>query len=145
MFAETIISCFPQRWDFASEQKSGFFNQEYCKRAPHDLPLDVRQATLKYLVKQERDAITSVHQMAEVIINSCANIFSTYHVSNEFQFLDFFERSIETVVCLFTFILVVYYLITRQKIDRERVSLLPSILEGSRRMEQCFGKWCTIQ
>jgi hypothetical protein len=104
MFAETIISCCPQQWDFAADQKFGFDNRGYRKQAPLNSPLDVRQAILKYLNKQDRDAITSVHQMAEVIIGSCANLFNTHQVSNEFQFLDFFERSIGTVVCLIIYI-----------------------------------------
>ena len=62
-------------------------------------PLDVHQTILRYLKGPARAPITTIYDLANLISNSCANVFDQYSVPDAFQFLDFFERSIGNIVC----------------------------------------------
>jgi len=77
--------------DLPTEQKSSL-------GLLHDDPLNVHQMILKHLKISARAPITTVYELANLITNSCANIFDQHQVPDEFQFLDFFERSIGNVV-----------------------------------------------
>lgn len=65
-------------------------------------PLDVYQMILKILQRSDDrgDPISSVHDLANLITNSCLDVFDTYKVPSEFQFFDFFERSIRAAVSI---------------------------------------------
>lgn len=63
-----------------------------------DDPLNVHQMVLKYLKQPLRAPITSTYNLASLIADSCANVFDPFRIPDEFQFLDFFERSISAVV-----------------------------------------------
>jgi len=71
-------------------------------RAICDDPLDVQQTILRYLKSSARAPITTTYELANLITNSCANVFDQYSVPDAFQFLDFFERSIGNIVSWFT-------------------------------------------
>jgi hypothetical protein len=61
-------------------------------------PLNVQQTILKHLQGTTRAPITSVYGLANLITNSCADVFDQFKTPPEFQFFDFFERSIGTLV-----------------------------------------------
>ncbi|KAI9640932.1 hypothetical protein NHQ30_010773 [Ciborinia camelliae] len=61
-------------------------------------PLNVHQKALKYLQGTTRRPITSAYDVARLVVDSCINLFDQYQVPDEFQFFDFFERSIGAVV-----------------------------------------------
>ncbi|TVY16365.1 Ankyrin repeat domain-containing protein [Lachnellula arida] len=67
-------------------------------RAIREDPLDVHQTILRYLKLSARAPITTIYELANLIINSCANVFDQYSVPDAFQFLDFFERSIGNII-----------------------------------------------
>jgi hypothetical protein len=61
-------------------------------------PLNVHQKVLKHLQSRMRPPITSIYDVASLVVHSCINVFDQYQVPDEFQFFDFFERSIGVVV-----------------------------------------------
>lgn len=61
-------------------------------------PLNVHQIILKHLQGKVRAPITSVYELANLITDTCVNLFDPYRASDDFQFFDFFERSIGDVV-----------------------------------------------
>ncbi|TPX21918.1 hypothetical protein DIZ76_015883 [Coccidioides immitis] len=61
-------------------------------------PLNVHQMILKHLQSRARDPITSVYALATLIADTCMELFDEYRVPDEFQFFDFFERSIGDVI-----------------------------------------------
>jgi hypothetical protein len=61
-------------------------------------PLNVHQTILKHLQGTTRAPITSAYDLAKLITNSCANVFDQYRTPPDFQFFDFFERSIGALV-----------------------------------------------
>nr|KMM70937.1 ankyrin repeat and SOCS box protein 10 [Coccidioides posadasii RMSCC 3488] len=61
-------------------------------------PLNVHQTILKHLQSRARDPITSVYALATLIADTCIELFDEYRVPDEFQFFDFFERSIGDVI-----------------------------------------------
>jgi hypothetical protein len=65
-----------------------------------DDPLSIPQRVTRYLFRQSRGAIGSVHDLAGLITTCCVDVFDPYQIPDEFLFLDFFERSIGRVVCL---------------------------------------------
>jgi hypothetical protein len=67
-------------------------------------PLNVHQMILKHLQGEARAPITSVYELAKIITDSCVNLFDPYQAPDEFQFFDFFERSIGDVVSKLTMI-----------------------------------------
>jgi len=61
-------------------------------------PLNVHQMILKHLQGEARAPIISVYDLANFITDTCINLFDPYQAPDEFQFFDFFERSIGDVV-----------------------------------------------
>jgi hypothetical protein len=61
-------------------------------------PLNVHQTILKHLQRSTRAPITSAYDLANLITSSCADVFDQYKTPPEFQFFDFFERSIGALV-----------------------------------------------
>ncbi|PQE25595.1 ankyrin repeat protein [Rutstroemia sp. NJR-2017a BBW] len=61
-------------------------------------PLNVHQKVLKHLQSRMRPPITSIYDVASLVVHSCVNVFDQYQVPDEFQFFDFFERSIGVVI-----------------------------------------------
>ena len=61
-------------------------------------PMDVHQRILNHLKRAERAPITTIYELANLITNTCVNVFDQYTVPDAFQFLDFFERSIGNIV-----------------------------------------------
>lgn len=66
-----------------------------------DDPLGVPQRVARYLSKQGRGALGSVHELASLITTCCVDMFDPHQVPDEFLFFDFFERSISRVVRYF--------------------------------------------
>ncbi|CZR67992.1 uncharacterized protein PAC_17891 [Phialocephala subalpina] len=95
---DTIITCCPQRWRSWSEvgpEKSA--TQQRRLVTMSDDPLNVHQMVLKFLKNPAREPITSIYDLAGVITDCTASVFDPFRISDEFQFLDFFERSIGSV------------------------------------------------
>jgi hypothetical protein len=67
-----------------------------------DDPLNVHQMILKHLQTSARVPVTTAYDLAGLIAQSCANVFDQHQVPDEFQFFDFFERSIGMVVSIET-------------------------------------------
>jgi hypothetical protein len=87
-------------------------------------PLNVHQKILKHLQSSTRRPITSIYDVASLVVHSCIDVFDQYQVEEEFQFFDFFERSIGVVVSRFIYFsspTVVSYSITHthSQIDKE--------------------------
>ncbi|KAK2746815.1 hypothetical protein FQN57_002857 [Myotisia sp. PD_48] len=61
-------------------------------------PLNVHQIILKHLQRQAREPITSVGGLATLITDTCIGLFDQHQAPDEFQFFDFFERSVGDVV-----------------------------------------------
>ncbi|TGO07790.1 hypothetical protein BTUL_0247g00190 [Botrytis tulipae] len=61
-------------------------------------PLNVHQKALKYLQSSTRPPIVSPYDVANLVVDMCVNLFDQYQVPEEFQFFDFFERSIGVVI-----------------------------------------------
>ena len=49
---------------------------------------------------QEKGTITTVYDMASLVTTCCIDIFDQNHVPEDFQFFEYFERSISIVVRL---------------------------------------------
>jgi hypothetical protein len=63
-------------------------------------PLNVHQNIFRYLHQTVRAQIKSPYELASLITNQYANVFADHDVPAEYQFFDFFERSIGNVVCI---------------------------------------------
>lgn len=61
-------------------------------------PLNVHQMILSHIGLKTRDPLTSAHDLAHLITSFCVGLFDQYRVPDEYQFFDFFERSIGAVV-----------------------------------------------
>ncbi|PMD66047.1 uncharacterized protein K444DRAFT_701550 [Hyaloscypha bicolor E] len=61
-------------------------------------PIECPTNHLNHLTLSSRTPIASVYDLATLITDCCANVFDQYHIPDEFQFLDFFERFIGAVV-----------------------------------------------
>ena len=72
-----------------NRRRQTFFQQD---------PLNIHQAILKNLQGSARAPITSVYGLAKLITSSCTDVFDQYKIPPDFQFFDFFERSIGAVV-----------------------------------------------
>jgi len=81
-----------------------------------DDPLDIHQIVLKQLRESSRQPVTSVYSLASMVTNACAKAFDQYEVPEDFQFFDFFESSISTVVSsyILTFTVFLTYKIERK-------------------------------
>lgn len=60
--------------------------------------LDIHQRLLAHLGLSRRAPVTSVFQLAHTITTFCIDTFDPHLVPEDYQFLDFFERSIGNVV-----------------------------------------------
>jgi hypothetical protein len=61
-------------------------------------PLNVQHNIFNYLRRTNRAQIKSPYEVASLIVNHCTNVFADHDVPAEYQFFDFFERSIGGVV-----------------------------------------------
>ncbi|PGH34399.1 hypothetical protein GX50_02766 [[Emmonsia] crescens] len=61
-------------------------------------PLNVHQMILSHIGLKTRDPLTSAHDLAHLITSFCVGLFDQYRVPDEYQFFDFFERSIGAVI-----------------------------------------------
>ncbi|OJD16063.1 hypothetical protein AJ78_03736 [Emergomyces pasteurianus Ep9510] len=61
-------------------------------------PLNVHQMILSHIGLKTRDPLTSAHDLAHLITSFCIDLFDKYRVPDEYQFFDFFERSIGAVI-----------------------------------------------
>jgi hypothetical protein len=61
-------------------------------------PIECPTNHLNHLTLSSKTPIASVYDLATLITDCCANVFDQYHIPDEFQFLDFFERFIGAVV-----------------------------------------------
>ncbi|KAF7934808.1 uncharacterized protein EAE98_002853 [Botrytis deweyae] len=141
---DTVISCFPQRWDAqniglpnphdstaricskktitqenpnhtvnnnSNKNDVPTSNTESLHNKPSDFdggnqfqvprdksPLDVHQMILRHLQKSSRPSIESAYQLAKLITDMCANVFNPHEIPDEFQFFEFFERSIGSLI-----------------------------------------------
>jgi len=72
------------------------FNSEEAKERRQAFlkndPLNVHQMILKYLQGSARSPITSVQDMANLVVGICVNVFDQYRVPDEYQFFEFFVR-----------------------------------------------------
>ncbi|KAI9642017.1 hypothetical protein NHQ30_009888 [Ciborinia camelliae] len=100
---EIIITCYPQGWDSLDREISGQTGKSKEKKCDDDWkhPSSVSEMLLKQLRRDlksstSKKAIT-VHYLARLITNCCANIFDPFEVPRNFQFFDFFESSIGKV------------------------------------------------
>lgn len=80
--------------------QSSVFSTRKSKRSMREDSMDVKQTILKYLESKARAQITDIYELANLIANSCVNVFDQYSVPDAFQFLEFFERSIGNIVSL---------------------------------------------
>lgn len=65
-------------------------------------PLNVAQQVTRYLSKQGRGAVTSVHDLASVVATCCVDVFDPHQTYDDYLFFDFFERSIGRAVGCFS-------------------------------------------
>lgn len=93
-------------------------------RLIEDDPLDIHQIVLKQLTESSRQPVTSVYSLANIITNTCAKAFDQYQVPEDFQFFDFFEISISTVVssCTKAFSILLKYNRVRKQLDACTIS-----------------------
>ncbi|OJD27330.1 hypothetical protein ACJ73_01282 [Blastomyces percursus] len=61
-------------------------------------PLNVHQMILSHIGLKTRDPLTSAQDLAQLIASFCIGLFDQYSVPDEYQFFDFFERSIGAVI-----------------------------------------------
>ncbi|EGC42775.1 ankyrin repeat protein [Histoplasma capsulatum var. duboisii H88] len=61
-------------------------------------PLNVHQMILSHIGLKTRDPLRSAHDLAQLITGFCICLFDEYRVPDEYQFFDFFERSIGAVI-----------------------------------------------
>ncbi|OAX78170.1 hypothetical protein ACJ72_07526 [Emergomyces africanus] len=77
-------------------------NSSYVERRRRALlkrdPLNVHQMILSHIGLKTRDPLTSAHDLAHLITSFCIDLFDKYRVPDEYQFFDFFERSIGAVI-----------------------------------------------
>jgi len=100
-FIDTVISCCPQVWDSWKEHVYGSDDNtgEKLPLLPdHEDERSIRNLVLRYIESSQGSSIKSVYDLANVIVDSCGMVFDQYQVSQSFQFMDFFERSIGKVV-----------------------------------------------
>ncbi|KAI0858773.1 hypothetical protein F4860DRAFT_526840 [Xylaria cubensis] len=78
-----VITSFPQAWCQNEGSKTD--------------AIDLHEQIHKYLHRQSREAITSVNQLASVIIKECTRVFGPFKRPSEPEFLDNFNSSISDV------------------------------------------------
>ncbi|EGE77142.1 hypothetical protein BDDG_00079 [Blastomyces dermatitidis ATCC 18188] len=61
-------------------------------------PLNVHQMILSHIGLKTRDPLTSAQDLAQLIASFCIGLFDQYSVPDEYQFFDFFERSLGAVI-----------------------------------------------
>jgi hypothetical protein len=60
--------------------------------------MNLHQKVLRHLKSTDRKPVTSVHDLACLITDTCAGLFDQDEIQDEFQFFDFFERDIVRLV-----------------------------------------------
>jgi hypothetical protein len=97
---DSIDAGFPLR-ETRNSRPTSSIEQEEKKRRRAFLqldPLNVQQTILKHLQGTMRAPLTSAYDLANLVTNSCADVFDQFKTPSEFQFFDFFERSIGALV-----------------------------------------------
>jgi hypothetical protein len=97
---DSIDAGFPLRKTRDSRPTSSIEQEERKKRRAFLQldPLNVQQTILKHLQGTTRAPLTSAYDLANLVTNSCADVFDQFKSPPEFQFFDFFERSIGALV-----------------------------------------------
>ncbi|KAI0107804.1 hypothetical protein GGR51DRAFT_142245 [Nemania sp. FL0031] len=74
-------------------------SDEFPKASPdrNHRRLDVRHNIIQYLKRTTTAQIKSPYELASLIMNNCANVFDEHEIPADYQFFDFFERSISKV------------------------------------------------
>ena len=88
----------PVTWQGNDER--GGQNERISPETHNRRPLNVHQNIFRYLHQTVRAQIKSPYELASLIMNQYANVFADHDVPAEYQFFDFFERSIGNVVCV---------------------------------------------
>ncbi|KAI0448320.1 hypothetical protein F5B21DRAFT_149359 [Xylaria acuta] len=70
---------------------------EYDSFKINHRPLNIQHNISRYLRRATRAQIKSPHELANIIVNHCASVFADHDIPAEYQFFDFFERSIGRV------------------------------------------------
>ncbi|KAH9906808.1 hypothetical protein F4778DRAFT_723465 [Xylariomycetidae sp. FL2044] len=86
-------------------------------------PLNVHHNILRYLRTTHRPQISSPYQLASVIANLSANVFDDHKIPPEFQFFDFFERSISKVTDRATWLLRLFKVAAEVSFERVQEQL----------------------
>lgn len=89
-----------QREDSGSTFSSAPEGERWRQDLPRQDALNVHETILKYLRGSARAPIVSAHDLAALITRTCTDAFNQYTVPLDFQFFDFFERSIGAVVSI---------------------------------------------
>ncbi|KAI0183369.1 hypothetical protein EV127DRAFT_447236 [Xylaria flabelliformis] len=84
-----------QVWPGDEEERD--YQNEYDSVRINHRPLNIRHNISRYLRRATRAQIKSPHELANLIVNHCANVFADHDIPAEYQFFDFFERSIGRV------------------------------------------------
>jgi hypothetical protein len=74
-----------------------FEGDNWPKLNPYD-PLNITERVSQHLYKSNRGAIRSVHDLGAIIASCCVDIFDSRQAPEDYQFFDFFERSINKAV-----------------------------------------------
>ena len=82
LFADTIVTCFPQKWDQISKPD----------------PNDTLQLLFDRLGSLDLFPITSAHDLIAVITNHCAGIFGRARAPSHLQFKEIFKSAIGEAV-----------------------------------------------
>ncbi|RYO80935.1 hypothetical protein DL766_007498 [Monosporascus sp. MC13-8B] len=94
----TIITCSALNFDSwiveaqSKAGKSGNINSRWA--LAREDPMNAHQKVLRHLKSPHRQPVTSVHDLACLITDTCTSLFDQHNIQDEFQFLDFFEREI---------------------------------------------------
>lgn len=82
----------------AIEQENPLNVHQTTSSIEQDDPLNVHQMILRNMQGATRAPITSAYDLANLITNTCADVFDQFKTPPDFQFFDFFERSIGDLV-----------------------------------------------
>ncbi|KAK4097670.1 hypothetical protein N658DRAFT_267125 [Parathielavia hyrcaniae] len=91
---ETIITCSSLNWNsWVAGEHRNLKNGNLYALAPED-QWNVHQRIIKHLKRADRQPITSVHDLACLIADTCTELFDQEEAPDDFRFFDFFERDI---------------------------------------------------
>ncbi|KAK4122891.1 hypothetical protein N657DRAFT_483660 [Parathielavia appendiculata] len=93
--SETIITCSPLTYDSWIWDAHGQATRSGNMRvvAPED-PMNLHQNIIRHLKRGDREPITSVHDLACLIADTCTKLFDQDETPDGFRFFDFFEHEI---------------------------------------------------